>query len=64
MSNIVADKKAEKQAGNNRDVMVKKSCWSDKNRPIQKRCHKREILGIKPILRYIHKQQIKWFAHL
>jgi hypothetical protein len=24
----------------------------------------RERLGIEPILKYIHKQQIKWFAHL
>jgi hypothetical protein len=33
MSNIVADEKAEKQTGNNRDAMFKKSHWSDQNRP-------------------------------
>jgi hypothetical protein len=33
MSNMVADEKAEKQTGNNRDAMFKKSRWSDQKRP-------------------------------
>jgi hypothetical protein len=43
MSNMVADEKAEKQTGNNRDVMFKQSLWSDQKKPNLKRCYKIEI---------------------
>jgi hypothetical protein len=33
MSNMIADEKAEKQTGNNRDAMFKKRRWSDQKRP-------------------------------